>query len=123
MGVLKNSGDDVWCRYHRQDFMKISLISFGKQKCVNRLMFYLKLVVDEAVTQFKKVLLCCQNSAVAKVHQEQGLRNILLVNAQDSGNNFLARKFCHLSTVYQLKKYEYPQLAPMVSALPSYTFS
>ncbi|PNF43320.1 Glycerol-3-phosphate acyltransferase 1, mitochondrial [Cryptotermes secundus] len=62
--------------------------------------------------------LCCnnctsnsRNSAVAKVHQEQGLRNILLVDAQDSGNNFLTRKFCHLSTVYQLKKYEYPQLA------------
>lgn len=65
--------------------------------------------------------LCCnnctsnsRNSAVAKVHQEQGLRNILLVDAQDIGNNFLARKFCHLTTVYQLKKYEYPQLAPTV---------
>jgi hypothetical protein len=81
----------------------------------------MKLVIDGAVTQFKKVLLCCQNSAVAKVHQEQGLRNILLVDAQNFGNNFLARKFCHLATVYQLKKYEYPQLAPTVSAWPSYT--
>jgi hypothetical protein len=76
----------------------------------------MKLVVDGAVTQFNKVLLCCQNSAVAKVHQEQGLRNILLVDVQDLGNNFLARKFCHLSTVYRLGKYEYPQLASTVSA-------
>jgi hypothetical protein len=58
-----------------------------------------------------------------KVQQEQGLRNILLVDAQDIGNSFLARKFCHLITVYQLKKYEYPQLAPTVSEWLSYTFS
>jgi hypothetical protein len=75
----------------------------------------MKLMVDGAVTQFNKVLLCCQNSAVAQVHQEQWLRNILLVDAQGFENNFLARKFCHLKTVYQIKKYEYPQLAPTVS--------
>jgi hypothetical protein len=53
---------------------------------------------------------------ILKGQQEQWLRNILLVDAQGFDNSFLARKFCHLTTVYRLKKYEYPQLAPTVSA-------
>jgi hypothetical protein len=77
----------------------------------------MKLLVDGAVTQFNKVMLCCQNSAVAKVHQEQWLRNILLVNVQGC-----ARRFCHLTTVYRLKKYQYPQLAPTVSAVDVHVF-
>jgi hypothetical protein len=82
----------------------------------------MKLMLDGAVTHFNKVLLCCQNSAVAKVHQEQWVRNILLVDVQGHGNNFLARQFCHLTTVYRLKKYEYPQLAPTVSVMVTHIF-
>lgn len=65
--------------------------------------------------------LCCnsctsnsRNSAVSKVRQDQWVRNVLLVDAQGFDNSFLERAFCHLTTVYQLKKYEYPQLAPAV---------
>ena len=37
-----------------------------------------------------------------------------MVDAQNSEHNFLARQFCHLTTVYRLKKYDYPQVAPAV---------
>ena len=68
------------------------------------------------------MLVCSQNSAVSKVHQEQWVRNVLLVDAQSIDNSFWARTFCHLTSVYQLKKYEYPQLAPAVSASSPCTF-
>ncbi|KAJ4426510.1 hypothetical protein ANN_27324 [Periplaneta americana] len=55
-----------------------------------------------------------QNSVVAKVHQDRWMRNVLDVDAESCGNSCMARTFCHLSTVYRIKKYEYPQLAPTV---------
>ncbi|XP_069690176.1 glycerol-3-phosphate acyltransferase 1, mitochondrial isoform X3 [Periplaneta americana] len=65
--------------------------------------------------------LCCntctansRNSVVAKVHQDRWMRNVLDVDAESCGNSCMARTFCHLSTVYRIKKYEYPQLAPTV---------
>jgi hypothetical protein len=66
--------------------------------------------------------MCSQSSAVEKDHQNQWLHNVLLVDAVDFDNSFLARKFCHLTSVYRLKKYEYPQMAPMVSAFPFHPF-
>ncbi|PSN51272.1 hypothetical protein C0J52_11784 [Blattella germanica] len=53
------------------------------------------------------------NSAVAKAQQEQWLHNVLAVDTVPR-SSFWARRFCHISSVWQYKKYDYPQLAPTV---------
>lgn len=94
-------------------FVKISLTSVRGQNVFmeNHYVFAL-----HGIGRSDIVLMCSQNSAVSKIHQEQLVRNVLLVDAQSINSSFWARTFCHLTSVYQLKKYEYPQLAPVVSA-------
>lgn len=59
---------------------------------------------------------CTPNSQVSflsETAKTSSLRNVLEVDAQN-GKGFLTRRVCHLNTVWNLKKYEYPQLSPTV---------
>jgi hypothetical protein len=104
---------------HGKYNVKFSLTSFGGQ---TMLMGSHLGYAFHGIGRCNLVLVCSQNSAVSKVRQDQWVRNVLLVDAQGFDNSFLERAFCHLTTVYQLKKYEYPQLAPAVSASSSCSF-
>ncbi|KAK7863758.1 hypothetical protein R5R35_011159 [Gryllus longicercus] len=64
--------------------------------------------------------LCCaactpnsQISFVTEASKTTSLKNVLDVDAQN-GKGFLTRRLCHLNTVWNLKKYDYPQLSPTV---------
>lgn len=55
-----------------------------------------------------------QESLVTKTTETLALRNILDYQIPVRQNGFLQRTFSHLHQVYQLKKYQYPQVADLV---------
>ncbi|XP_067010408.2 glycerol-3-phosphate acyltransferase 1, mitochondrial isoform X2 [Anabrus simplex] len=65
--------------------------------------------------------LCCstctpssRNSFVNEATRTYNVRNILLMDSEHIKNGFFSRTFCHLATVWQLKKYDYPQVCATV---------
>ncbi|GJQ71556.1 hypothetical protein Trydic_g11264 [Trypoxylus dichotomus] len=55
-----------------------------------------------------------QESLVNKATENLALKNILNFNPPKSKYNFLQRTFSHLAQVYELKKFDYPQVADRV---------
>ncbi|KAJ9597799.1 hypothetical protein L9F63_011341, partial [Diploptera punctata] len=55
-----------------------------------------------------------RNSVIARAQKEQWLHNVLVVDAQNCEHSLLSRQLCHLTTVYRLRKYDYPQTAPAI---------
>lgn len=55
-----------------------------------------------------------QESLVSKTAENLALKNILDYNPPKSKYSILQRTFSHLAQVYELKKYDYPQVADRV---------
>ncbi|XP_018579131.1 glycerol-3-phosphate acyltransferase 1, mitochondrial isoform X2 [Anoplophora glabripennis] len=110
-------------RFARDQKFKKALTREADIKAREAQLFDIKEHAPEVHTTKKRPFmgLCCQNctltsreSLVSKTTESLALRNILNYQLPQHSNGFLHRTFSHLYQVYELKKFDYPQVADLV---------